>query len=421
MTRFFHDSVPRSSGFGPSSPIDRRSFLAGVGATALATTWAPPLAAAPALPPLVARRSKSLSRGLTASLWFEWAPSEPKAQAKHLERYRAEDFAQIRALGFDHVRVSIQPGFIAPKLRHGDPTLDPRRLALLDKAMAGILDQGLALVLDCHADTLIKDKMAREDKFRPVMATWWQGFARHVHGHGQYPAERVFLELLNEPEASFDNQAHYRMAIEGLAAAARRGAPGHTLIVGGNRMNIAEALFQGAESKTPGLSKPLADTNMVYTFHFYLPMEFTHQAMPNTPRYAKLKGVPWNVDAGALSEQDIAREDPAVRAMLERYNSKPRRKNDLRWQFAEVHKWSQKHGVFVWLGEFGVFNRAADPAQRAAWVRDVRELAEEYGFGWCHWEARGGFGLFKRVDERPWVVNTELLAALGMPAAGRAK
>jgi endoglucanase len=381
-----------------------------MGAAMLAAAGGMPIARAQEKALIRTTRARRLSRGLSASFWFEWVPTQdPAAMRKRIDDwYRPVDFAQIRALGFDHVRVSIQPDFTAPKLQSGDPELSPERMDILDRAMKPILDHDLTVVLDNHATSKVKDKIAINDAFRNTMTQWWRHFAGHVAGQGQYRPENTLLELLNEPERSFDDIDRYRTIIGQFISAVRSSAQDYTIIVGGNRWNVAEAIYDG-------LKTPFADPNLIYTFHFYLPMEFTHQGLENAgPFYAKLKNIPWGVGPDSLSAGALAAYPPEVRDALRPYNEKSHRKDDLRWAFDGLKTWCDGHGQIAWLGEFGVYSHTARPAQRAAWIRDVRELAEEHGFGWAMWEARGGFGLFLPGDSRPLTVDRPILEALGL-------
>jgi endoglucanase len=390
----------------------RRDVLVGLGASALlSATGSLPLSAQQMQGSLAAQQARRLMRGLSASFWFEWLPSsDPVEIKKRIENwYQPRDFAQIHSLGFDHIRVSIQPNFLAPKLDSGDADLDAERMEIFDSAMKSILDNGLALVLDNHAQSAVKDKIATNDAYRTLMAQWWRNFAGYVVHQGQYGRETTFFEMLNEPEQSFDDIDRYRTTMGQFISSVRASAPDYTVIAGGNRWNIAEAIYDG-------LKTPFSDGNLIYSFHFYLPLDFTHQGLENAgPYYAKLKNVPWEVGPGAMTEQEIASYDPSVQEGLRQYNQKSHRKSDLQWAFDGLKQWCDSHGQVAWLGEFGVYVKKANPEQRADWIRDVRELAEEHGFGWAMWEARGGFGLFEGdSDARPLKVETSVLKALGL-------
>jgi hypothetical protein len=386
----------------------RREVLAGLGAAAgTAALGRPAVAQGSALRK---RRAQKLQRGLMAAQWFEWVPTDRPGMRKKIDsKYMFEDFTQIRKLKFDHIRVSIQPGFIAPQLGpKGDPRLDPDRLAVLDEAMSRILKNDLAVVLDSHPAPQTKDRVAQNPEFRQAMTQWWADFAAHVVKHGQYSPETTYLELMNEPEKSFEDIPLYRSVMEGMIAAVRKNAPDYTIVVGGPAWNVAEGIFNG-------LKTPFSDPNIIYPFHFYKPMEFTHQGLAWAGElYGKLREMPWDVEKGSMSATQIQSMDPSVQKTVQRYNDQPKRKADLGWAFGELRKWCEKHDQIAWLGEFGVMRTVVKPEHRAAWTRDVRQLAEENNFGWNMAEARGGMGLFLPGEERPLKIEEPMLRALGM-------
>lgn len=388
-----------------SPRLPRRAVLLGA-AAALA---APAIRARAQVPPIHKVRATRLTRGLMAARWFESLPSDPAAIRAHVENaYQAEDFAGIRTLGFNHLRIALDPRFLAPRLAQGDAALDRDRLKLFDDALGRITRSGLAIVLANFMSADDQKRCAEDQSFRAVLGQWLENLAGHMAGNVQHHVDGTFLELFNEPGEAFHDVAVYRRTLEAFVAAARRGAPDHTLIVGGNRWNSIEGVTQG-------LGTPLADRNLIYGFHFYQPLEFTQQGVEAAgPLYARLRNVPWDVDAGALSDQEISGFDPEVQRTLRDYNQKSHRRADLQGAFAEMRRWCDEHGQIGWLGEFGVHNAAVHAQHRVAWTHHVRELAEEHKFGWSMAEARGPFGLFLPGDARPLRPDRPLLAALGL-------
>ena len=91
----------------------------------------------------------------------------------------------------------------------------------------------------------------------------WRKLAAH---YADRDPERVFFEILNEPEVS---DAYRWAGIQArVAAAIREAAPRQTIIAAGaNWADIWDLLAL----------QPLADGNVIYNFHFYEPHEFTHQ------------------------------------------------------------------------------------------------------------------------------------------------
>jgi hypothetical protein len=60
--------------------------------------------------------------------------------------------------------------------------------------------------------------------------------------------------------------------------------------------------------------------------------------------------------------------------------------------------WAAKRKVLVTCNEFGAFRRFTLPADRAAWIRDMRVALEKHGIGWTMWDYAGGFGVVNKVN-----------------------
>src|SRR5216117_387347 len=83
-----------------------------------------------------------LRHGINLSEWFAQV-YDPKGFTKdHLENWTtAYDIALIKSMGFDHVRLSVNP---EPMMRHNQADqLPPEYLGSLDAAVKMILDHGL--------------------------------------------------------------------------------------------------------------------------------------------------------------------------------------------------------------------------------------------------------------------------------------
>ena len=72
----------------------------------------------------------------------------------------------------------------------------------------------------------------------------------------------------------------------------------------------------------------------------------------------------------------------------------------------------------VTCNEFGVYRKAANPQDRAAWISDVRGVLEKYGIGWTMWDYSGGFGVVTKVNGKA-VPDDVTLRALGLKMAGQ--
>ena len=70
--------------------------------------------------------------------------------------------------------------------------------------------------------------------------------------------------------------------------------------------------------------------------------------------------------------------------------------------------WGRQHHRPIYLGEFGVYEKAP-PAARVAWVRYVAMTAERFGWAWAYWQFDHDFALFDSASHS-W--NQPLLEAL---------
>ena len=347
------------------------------------------------------RRVEHLRRGINISDWFAQAGDPSGYTKEHFETaITAHDLDLIQGMGFDHVRLSVdpRPTFHA---RQADQ-ITPEDLAYLDAAVKMILDRGLAVDISIFADAEFKAKLASDDEFVEQFADFWRALARH---YANLDAERVFFEILNEPE-SRDRYRWYGVEAK-LAVAIREGAPQHTIIATGAHWSDDDDLV---------FLQPLRDANVIYAFHFYESHIFTHQGATWSSNYwHNLKGVPYpstpeNVQAAAAEVPDAVHRLAVVRYGLDRWNAVR-----VDAEIGQVTAWAEHWGVPVICNEFGVYRKNAEPKDRLAWLTDVRTSLEKHGIGWAMWEYHGGFGVVTTQGGQA-VPDEATLRALGLPA-----
>src|SRR5204863_181306 len=221
------------------------------------------------------------------------------------------DIALIKAMGFDHVRLSVNP---QPMFRRGQADRIPADyLGYLDVAVKMILDQGLGVIVDIHPDSDFKQKLVAEDSFVEQFGDYWRALARH---YSSTNPELVSFEVLNEPE--FHDRYRWQGVQAKLAVAIREGAPQHTIIVAGAYWSSENELL---------FFDPLRDPNIIYNFHFYDPHIFTHQGATWSTNYVHyLKELPYpstpeNVQAAAALIPDAVNRLQAIHYGLDRWNA----------------------------------------------------------------------------------------------------
>jgi len=343
-------------------------------------------------------RAQRLKRGVNLSGWFAQVYAKGGYTKEHFETWTtAEDIALIKSLRFDHVRLSVNP---QPMFTEREPDKIPADyLAYVDAAVKTILDHGLVVVIDMHPESDFTQRLAKDDDFVERFADFWRAFAQHYSG---WDADRVMLEILNEPE--FLDRYRWLGVQMKLAAAIREGAPAHTIIATGAQSGDDELLFQ----------EPLHDGNVIYTFHFYEPHIFTHQGVTWSVNYWHwLRGVRYPSNPESAERAAALVPDEANRLQVIRYGHEHWDAERIEAEMKQAAGWAQRRGVPVVCNEFGVYRDYADPQDRAAWLRDVRTALEKNGMGWTMWDYSGSFGLVTKKDGKT-VADEAMLRALGM-------
>jgi endoglucanase len=368
-------------------------------ACAVAQTGRPGGSGSAYAPPLVFRRAERLRRGINASAWFAQVYDKRGYTQEHFQAWTtAEDIALIKSMGFDHVRLSVNP---QPMFTAGEPNKIPAEyLGYLDAAVKMILDHGLGVVIDLHPESDFKTRLAKDDDFVEQFADFWRALAAH---YSTWDADRVFLEILNEPE--FTDRYRWLGVQAKLASAIREGAPRHTIIAAGARWsNDDELVFQ----------EPLHDPNIVYNFHFYEPHLFTHQGATWGANYWHwLRGVRYPSSPESAERVAALVPDEVNRLQVIRYGHEHWDAARVEAEMKQAAEWARRRGVPLVCNEFGVYREYAGPQDRAAWLRDVRTAFERNGIGWTIWDYSGSFGVVAKNDGKA-VADDKVLRALGM-------
>jgi endoglucanase len=286
-----------------------------------------------------ATASPALKRGVNIvgydPLWTE--PAKARFQPRHMQA--------IRDGGFDHVRMNLQA------FAHMDAQykLSAAWFKQLDELVDAGLKAGLQVILDEHNF----NECAKEvDVCRARLKAFWSQVATHYKG----APDAVVFEILNEPNGAADAVWNDMLA-ENLAII-RESNPSRRVIVGPKFWNSMDQL--------DSLRLPEADRRLIVTFHYYSPMEFTHQGASWTPQFQKLSGVTW----GTAAERERLQKD-----------------------FDKVKAWADKAGRPILMGEFGALE-SAGMAQRVGWTSAVARSAEAHGFGWSYWQFDSDFVLW---------------------------
>jgi aryl-phospho-beta-D-glucosidase BglC (GH1 family) len=353
-----------------------------------------------------ASRLARLRHGINASEWFAQVYDPRGYTREHFQSWTtADDVALIKSMGFDHVRLSVNPQPLM--LSHKPDEIPPKALGYLDAAVKMILDQGLAVVIDLHPESDFKARLSKDDSFVQEFSDFWRALARH---YSTWDRERIFFEILNEPE--FSDRYRWAGVQARLAASIRQGAPQHTIIAAGARWSADDELI---------FLEPLPDPNVIYNFHFYEPHIFTHQGA-NWGAYSWhwVKGLHYPSSPESAAKLAPTVPDAVDRLSVIRYGQDRWNADRIDAEITQVAEWARQRGVPVVCDEFGVYREYADPRDRAAWIHDVRTALERHNMGWTMWDYSGSFGVVTKAvatnskKDGPATPDEVTLRALGL-------
>ena len=307
-------------------------------------------------------------RGVDLGGWF----SQCDYSDERLDHFITEaDLDVIVSWGLDHVRIPIDYNVV----ENDDGSWKPEGFARIRRAIDNCVRRGLKVVLDLHKTAGFSfDAGEAEEGFfvseslQNRFYRLWEELARSY-----YDPENVAFELLNEVTDPLFIGAWNR--ISGICIRRIRAiAPKALILVGSYHNNSADALRD---------LDPPADSLVIYNFHCYDPLPFTHQGA---------YWVPW-LDPNVRVSFDEAGVDAEY---FER-------------QFASAFEAAEKNHTALYCGEYGVID-IASPEDMLKWYRVIHDTFEKHEVARSAWSYRQmDFGL---IDERLDSVRERLIPLL---------
>lgn len=312
-------------------------------------------------------KNKGFYKGINFGGWF----SQCDYSKERLDNFITEvDFAKVSEWGADHVRIPVDYNIF----ENNDGSYKEDGFARLDRIFALCEKYNLNAVLDLHktAGFSFDDYGESESGFfeneqlQERFYRLWEEFAKR---YGNL-SDRVAFELLNEvTDREFIGTWNIisRRCIERIRAY----APDTIILVGSYDNNSAPAV--------PELDKPF-DDKVVYNFHCYEPLKFTHQ--------------------GAYWTNKINQED---RFTFEESNITPEFFEEL---FAPAIEAAKRNNTTLYCGEYGVIE-VVPPEEALKWFRCINSVFEKHGISRSVWSYKEmDFGI---SDSRLDGVRNELL------------
>jgi endoglucanase len=259
-------------------------------------------------------------------------------------------FDRVKEAGFRTIRLPTK--WSAHAANDAPYTIDAKFFERVDWAVDNATKRGLNIVVNIHH---YEEFMGETDKHTPRFVALWKQIAERYKDR---PAN-VLFELCNEP-TNMPAGLWNKIFLQALAAV-RASNPTRIVVIGGVDWNSVSGLTQ--------LKLPADDQNLIATFHYYSPHQFTHQGAEWMDGADAWLGTEWKPDAVGRTSIDFDLDKAA--------------------------RWGKENKRPLWMGEFGAYSKA-DIVSREKWTSYVAREAERLKISWAYWEFGAGFGVYDR-------------------------
>ena len=285
-----------------------------------------------------------------------------------------EDIEEIAALGFDHVRVPVDYNVLEDE----EGNVLEAGFKHLEDCRRWCADRGLNMLIDLHecygySFDPLKDMDRRaffyDEALQARFLNLWREIAERFKDH----ADQIAFEPLNEivlydvAQAWNDLAGRYIKLMRSII-------PDCRLVIGGVCYNSVLTV--------PLLDLPTTE-GIIYNFHCYEPLIFTHQGaywvdgMPEDFRIGYPRTLEEYRQTGGILSADLggAVFAEGIREIGEAFFE------DI---FAPAIEKAAKDDVPLYCGEYGVID-LADNADKLRWLKDIHAVMNKHGIGRALW------------------------------------
>ncbi|MBQ7008915.1 MAG: cellulase family glycosylhydrolase [Ruminococcus sp.] len=331
-------------------------------------------------------------RGINLGGWL----SQCEYTTEHYKSFISEsDIERIAGWKLDHIRLP----FDYQLLRDDNDNILEENYTYIDNCIKWCEKYNLNLILDLHKTAGFSfdedvNTFFENSELQERFYSLWIDIAKR---YSKY--DFIAFELLNEV-VEIEVADKWNEIAEKTVKCIREYAPDTKIIIGGVQNNSALWVHK--------LSMPY-DENIVYTFHFYEPLIFTHQSA-------------YWIDT--MSE-DFKIEYPCSydEYLKASYKYLPKNNSDFleavkvpnidadffRTSFADAIRVATERNVPLYCGEYGVIDRALDDSA-LRWFKDISGVFNEYNIGRATWTYKSkDFGI---TDEHYSAILDDIIPLL---------
>jgi len=313
-------------------------------------------------------RFKGYQRGINLGGWL----SQCENNREHYDSFiRENDIKRISEWGLDHIRLPIDYELI----RTDEGSNIEEGFAYIDRCLEWCGKYKLNMILDLHKTVGFSFDEKADDFFRSTLLqdkfiSLWEELSLR---YGEYN-NRLSFELLNE--VVDENVADiWNDIVRRTIPTIRKHAPVTKILVGGVRNNSVLWVSR--------LDEPY-DENIIYTFHFYEPLIFTHQSAYWVEKMPVDFSTEYPDDCNSYVEETDQFLPSMHRDIYNILGCEKIGKEFMKAAFADAIKTAEERNTALYCGEYGVIDRAS-LSSTVNWYSDINSVFEEYGISRAAW------------------------------------
>lgn len=320
-----------------------------------------------------------------------WLSQADDTFVNHYRNFITEsDIEYISSLGLDHVRVPVD--YMVIEEENGKIKEDG--YGYIDNCLEWCRKYGINMIIDLHKafgysfDPLDKDDKTiffHDEKIQERFYSLWNTIASR---YGKYH-DTVAFELLNEIVEPSVAEEWNNIALETISRI-RTVAPDSWVIFGGTMYNSVLSVPKLAETN---------DNKVVYTFHSYEPMIFTHQGaywVDNMPKDFRIS-YPENIEEYRHHSRQLS---PNLASAIFSDNLTEISSDFFEKLFLPALETAENRNIPLYCGEYGVID-LADDVSKINWTADISSVFDKYSIGRAYWNYKEkDFGITDIKDEK---------------------
>lgn len=327
--------------------------------------------------------------------------SQCNYEKSHCDTFITEaDIKIIKSWGMDHVRLPVDYNMFQDK----NGALIEYGFTYVQNCIDWCKNNQLNMILDLHKTVGYSfDAGEKETGLFDTNSTYqgqflalWKEFTRR---YAKYE-DMLCFELLNEVTDQSYSKPWNALAKQCIQMI-RKSAPTIKILVG--------SYWNNSITSVKDLDPPY-DENIIYNFHCYDPLIFTHQG---APWVGKDMNLDFRMPFDATFAEYQKYSDEKLTQMSPSFAGFPQDKSPdasyFETLFAETLKIAEERNVRLYCGEYGVIDRVA-PEETLKWFKEISKVFNAHGIGRAVWSYKKmDFGI---SDQRLDGVRAELLKLL---------